>query len=64
LKGYEGYGPDPLVFVFAPLFLQELYAQKSDSDNNLADPTVIAKYRLAADIAHGMKKAPSLAYDL
>ncbi|KAF9355835.1 Proliferation-associated protein 2G4 [Mortierella sp. NVP85] len=30
----------------------ELYAQKSDSDNNLADPTVIAKYRLAADIAH------------
>ncbi|KAF9302820.1 Proliferation-associated protein 2G4 [Mortierella antarctica] len=29
----------------------ELYAQKSDVDNNLADPTVIAKYRLAADIA-------------
>ncbi|KAG0219054.1 peptidase M24, structural domain-containing protein [Mortierella sp. GBAus27b] len=30
----------------------ERYAQKSDSDNNLSDPTVIAKYRLAADIAH------------
>ncbi|KAF9349160.1 Proliferation-associated protein 2G4 [Mortierella sp. AD094] len=29
----------------------ELYAQKSDVDNNLSDPTVIAKYRLAADIA-------------
>ncbi|KAG0053571.1 Proliferation-associated protein 2G4 [Gryganskiella cystojenkinii] len=29
----------------------ELYAQKSDIDNNLSDPTVIAKYRLAADIA-------------
>lgn len=32
---------------------QELYAQKSDIDNNLSDPTVIAKYRLAADIAQG-----------
>ncbi|KAF9968380.1 putative metalloprotease arx1 [Mortierella alpina] len=29
----------------------ELFAQKSDIDNNLSDPTVIAKYRLAADIA-------------
>ncbi|KAF9162456.1 Proliferation-associated protein 2G4 [Actinomortierella ambigua] len=29
----------------------ELYAKKSDVDNNLSDPTVIAKYRLAADIA-------------
>ncbi|KAG0226293.1 Proliferation-associated protein 2G4 [Actinomortierella wolfii] len=29
----------------------ELYAKKSDIDNNLSDPTVIAKYRLAADIA-------------
>ncbi|KAG0282308.1 Proliferation-associated protein 2G4 [Linnemannia gamsii] len=29
----------------------ELFAQKSDVDNNLSDPTVIAKYRLAADIA-------------
>ncbi|KAG0263360.1 Proliferation-associated protein 2G4 [Mortierella polycephala] len=29
----------------------ELYAQKSDIDNNLSDPAVIAKYRLSADIA-------------